>query len=71
MQTYIFQYLAKFYVEEGRSSALKAQYIVDNGYGGTIGWMYNYMSPAYPEVKAIYDAYYGVYRLGLSYNDFI
>ncbi len=65
------QYLAKFYVEEGRSSALKAQYIVDNGYGGTIGWMFNYMSPAYPEVKAIYDAYYGVYRLGLSYNDFI
>ena len=65
------EYLAKFYVEESRSSALKAKYIMDNRYGGTIGWMYNYMSPSFPEVRRMYDAYYSIYHNGGSYEDFI
>ena len=65
------EYLAKFYVEEARSSALKAQYIIDSGYGGTIGWMYNYMSTGFPEVRGMYDAYYSIYHNGGSYQDFV
>ena len=65
------EYLAKFYVEEARSSALKAQYIVDGGYGGTIGWMYNYMSLSFPEVRGIYDAYHRIYHCGASYEEFV
>ncbi len=65
------EYLAKFYVEEARSSALKAQYIVDGGYGGTIGWIFNYMNIGYPEVQGIYDAYYNIYHNGGSYYDFV
>ena len=65
------EYLAKFYLEEERSSALKAQYIVDNGYGGTIGWMFNYMSIGFPEVQGIYYAYDSIYHNGGSYDDFV
>ncbi len=65
------EYLAKFYVEEERSSALKAQYIIDNGYGGTIGWMFNYMSYSFPEVKGIYRAYDSIYHNGGTYWDFV
>ena len=65
------EYLAKFYVEEARSSALKAQYILNGRFGGTIGWMFNYMSTSYPEVRGIYDAYYRIYKGSGTYEDFV
>lgn len=65
------QYLAKCYLEEARSSALKAQYIVDKGYGGTTGWQLGYVDLSFPQDRGIFKAYHSIYRNGGTYADFL
>lgn len=60
-----------YFAEEERSSALKAQYIKDNHMGGTIGWMFNYVDPAYyPNYKKVFGAFNSIYHGSGSYSDY-
>lgn len=58
--------LGRYYLEEERSSALKAQYIVDNNFGGTIGWEY-----AYNDNDKVYEAYHSIYNGEKTYSDWL
>lgn len=64
-------YTAKYYVEEVRSSALKAQYIKNMGYGGTIGWSYMYADVYFKENMEMFKAYDQIYHHGGSYSDYV
>jgi len=59
----------RYYIEDTRSAALKAQYIVDSGLGGTIGWEYSYFD--YDEAMKTYAVYNAIYNHHATYNDFV
>ncbi len=62
---------ARYYLEEQRSGALKAQYIVDNHLGGTIGWEYDYLFEPNDKFGDVFQAFYGIYEGGKTYADFV
>ncbi len=63
--------VARYYLEEQRSGALKAQYIVDNHLGGTIGWEYGYLFEPNEKFDDVFKAFYGIYEQGMTYKDFV
>lgn len=62
---------ARYYLEEQRSGALKAQYVVDNNLGGTIGWEYGYLFEPNEKFGDVFQAFYGIYEEGKTYEDFV